>query len=44
MTNQRGFKQCFLATINLGDKAQTQTWHLRVVERNRLQKLSRASE
>jgi hypothetical protein len=39
MTNQRGFEHCLLATIDLGYEAQTQAWHLRVIERNRLQKL-----
>src|SRR3984885_3383209 len=39
MTNQRGCEKCFLATIDLGDKAQTQAWHMRVIKRNRLQKL-----
>ncbi|MHB8478322.1 MAG: hypothetical protein ACYDBZ_18810 [Steroidobacteraceae bacterium] len=39
MTNQRRFQQCSLATIDLGDKAQTQAWRLRVVKRSRLEKL-----
>ncbi len=39
MANQRGFKQRVLASLDFGDKAQTQARHLSLIKRNSLQEL-----